>query len=382
MSENFDADSDGTLSDAEISSVTAINVQGKEITRLNGIEYFTALEDLSFYHNRVTNIDLSKNTALVSLDCRSNYLTRLDVSNSPSLRQLVIDDMYYTLQLLNISNTALTRINNSVLVELRTFIARNCKKLERFVNGYNGDRRTMINTIDLSGCISLTRLQISDNNITSLDLTDCTALQYLYCSSNQLAALDLSNNTSLTSVNCSPQKLPEKPIAFGSGTYPYKFAFSSIMPEALISGVIADSVHGYTSEGSLIDSNFSDGTAEFALLPAEIDYEYSTGSGDIVMLVNVPITASSSSSSSTAPVIMSSTLPNGVSGISYLAELYATGTHPITWTLTSGTLPRRPRTVIIRHSSGHSYADRRIYVHPSSPKLCWLCFCVLLGQDN
>lgn len=335
MSENFDADSDGVLSDSEISAVTAVNVRSMGISRLNGIEYFTALENLKFAVNKVTNIDLSKNTALVSLDCRENYLIRLDVSNSPSLRRLQIDDQNDTLQLLNISNTSLTRINTggNELWTLKTFIARNCKELEYFYSAFNS-----LNTIDLTGCKALTRLYINDNNITSLDLTDCTALKTPRCENNQLAALDLSNNTALTSVTCSPQKLPDKTIAFGSGTYPYKFAFSSIMPESLISGVISGSVHGYTSEGSLIDSNFSDGTAEFALLPAEIDYEYSTGSGDIVMSVNVPVTLSGTSSS-TAPVIMSSAIPNGVAGISYLAELYTSGTRPITWTLTSGTLP-------------------------------------------
>ena len=48
VSENFDADSDGVFSDAEISAVKAVNVEGMGISRLNGIEYFTALEDLNF----------------------------------------------------------------------------------------------------------------------------------------------------------------------------------------------------------------------------------------------------------------------------------------------------------------------------------------------
>ena len=88
VSENFDTNSDGTLSNAELAAVTEINVSNKNISRLNGIEYFTKLQILSCDRNNITNIDVSKNTELVSLNCNFNYLTRLDVSNSPNLNTL------------------------------------------------------------------------------------------------------------------------------------------------------------------------------------------------------------------------------------------------------------------------------------------------------
>ena len=380
VSENFDADSDGTLSDEEISAVKAVDVHSMGIARLNGIEYFTALEELNCRNNNITRLDVSNMTSLKRLVCTRNLLMKsLNASNCTSLTWLDCTtddyDVGTKLEIININGctsltgeydnenghrfiadlgatnysvtafyargcTALKELDVTALIKLKILDVSGCTALEGLSLNFNsGFTLTGVND-----CTALESLRFGDYStrvgyLQELDLSASTTLKRLEINENCLAALDLSHNTSLTYFICSPQKLPEKPIAFGSGTYPYKFAFSSIMPEDMISGVIPDSVHGYTSSGSLIDSNFSDGTAEFALLPAEIDYDYSTGSGDIFMSVNVPITASGSSSSSTVPAIMSSTLPNGVAGISYLAELYASGTHPITWTLTSGTLP-------------------------------------------
>ena len=59
----FDANSDGTLSDAEIAAVTKIETSGHGIHDMTGIEHFTALEELSCYEN-FTKLDLSKNRNL------------------------------------------------------------------------------------------------------------------------------------------------------------------------------------------------------------------------------------------------------------------------------------------------------------------------------
>lgn len=70
VSDNF-SDGSGYLNNSDISTVTYINVYEKGISSLKGIEYFTGL---------------------VSLDCRYNELTALDVTkkygfNGAVLRQ-------------------------------------------------------------------------------------------------------------------------------------------------------------------------------------------------------------------------------------------------------------------------------------------------------
>lgn len=59
-----------------------------EITDLKGIEYFTFLTDLSCHYNRLTSLDVSKNTALTRLICSNNELSSIDVSKNTALKWL------------------------------------------------------------------------------------------------------------------------------------------------------------------------------------------------------------------------------------------------------------------------------------------------------
>ena len=72
VSANCDTDSNGLLSDTEISKVTEISVDNLGIYELTGIEYFTALTSLSCSGNYLLYLDLSQNTKLTSLSCSDN----------------------------------------------------------------------------------------------------------------------------------------------------------------------------------------------------------------------------------------------------------------------------------------------------------------------
>lgn len=81
----FDTNSDGTLSDSEISAVTSISVYSMDIASLQGVEYFTALTDLLCSANQLATLDVSKNTALKTLTCGSQTLTAsLDLTGDSS----------------------------------------------------------------------------------------------------------------------------------------------------------------------------------------------------------------------------------------------------------------------------------------------------------
>ncbi|MEM5768851.1 MAG: hypothetical protein AAGU32_11285, partial [Bacillota bacterium] len=69
-------------------SVTSLNVSGKNISSLAGIEYFTALTSLNCSDNYLESLDVSNNTALTSLNCGFNQLTSLDVSGNTALTSL------------------------------------------------------------------------------------------------------------------------------------------------------------------------------------------------------------------------------------------------------------------------------------------------------
>ena len=144
---------DGGVLTANISGVTSLVVQSQNISDLTGIEDFTALEHLDCWSNQLTSLDVTQNTALTVLECSYNQLTSLDVSQ----------------------NTALTI----------------------FACGAN-----QLTTLDVSQNTALERLDCRNNQLTSVDLTQNTALEYLWCQSNQLTNLDVSQNTALGRLNC------------------------------------------------------------------------------------------------------------------------------------------------------------------------------------
>ena len=150
--EGFDTNNDSSLSDTEIAAVKKINCFRKRITNLKGIEYFTSLNNLWCAENKLTALDVSKNTALTDLYCSSNQLTTLDVSK----------------------NTALTDLDCG---------------------------RNQLTTLDVSKNTALTHLSCCNNQLTTLDVSKNTALTELSCDNNQLTSLDVSN-TDMDNLNC------------------------------------------------------------------------------------------------------------------------------------------------------------------------------------
>lgn len=76
----FDIDADGTLSENERLTVTTIEVRNSDITSLTGVECFTNLEILNCDNNKLTDLDVRKNTQLTHLRCNGNRISYLDLS--------------------------------------------------------------------------------------------------------------------------------------------------------------------------------------------------------------------------------------------------------------------------------------------------------------
>ena len=160
----FDKDGNGVLTPAERYAVTEIDVNSKNITSLKGIEFFPNLKKLNCGHNRLTSLDVSKNTVLQELVCWENQLTSLDASQ----------------------NTAL-------------------QELECFEN--------QLTSLDVSQNPALQKLSCWDNRLTSLDVSKNTELTYLKCSYNRMTELDVSKNTELTYLDCSYNRLTELDVS-------------------------------------------------------------------------------------------------------------------------------------------------------------------------
>ena len=218
---NFDKDGNDVLSPQEIAEVTEINVYNKSISDLTGIKYFTELETLMCYSNRLTSLDVSgctelkglicynnqlaeldvsENAALVELNCLNNDLTSLDVSDCTALTYLDCSDNRLTS--LDVSkNTALGWLNCSEN-QLRSLdVSKNTALGSLYCSG------NRLTSLDLSQNTNLKSLYCSENQLTSLDLSKNTKLNQLYCSGNRLTSLDVSKNTELGWLNCSGNRL-------------------------------------------------------------------------------------------------------------------------------------------------------------------------------
>lgn len=200
VSADFDKNSDGFLSAAEIGAVTDIRCRWRCIASLKGIEYFTSLQTLDCYSNQLTSLDLSANTALTTLNCGNNWLSFLNVSSNTALTNL---DCYNNeLTSLELSaNTALTSLdcskNQLTSLDLSANMALTALDC----------RNNQLASLDLSSNTSLTSLNCNGNQLASLELSANTALTTLYCNSNQLDSLDVSKNAALISLNCRGNQL-------------------------------------------------------------------------------------------------------------------------------------------------------------------------------
>lgn len=134
---DFDLNSNGYLTENEIDAVTEISVPMMNISSLKGIEYFTALTTLDCNSNKLTALDVTKNTALGNLICVGNQLSALNVANCTTL---------YTL---DCSENKLT-------------------------------------TLDVTKNTALQMLYCNDNQLTALDMTANTSLSTLYCHGNKI----------------------------------------------------------------------------------------------------------------------------------------------------------------------------------------------------
>jgi Leucine-rich repeat (LRR) protein len=76
---------DNYVTTANISDVDVLFIFDLNISDLTGIEDFTDLEYLRVQGNQLTSIDLSNNTALISLLIMDNQLSQLDLSNNPDV---------------------------------------------------------------------------------------------------------------------------------------------------------------------------------------------------------------------------------------------------------------------------------------------------------
>jgi len=166
-------------------------VQGRSISSLEGIESFSNLKNLHCESNILSELDLSQNPNIETLQCGGgNLFSSLDLSGITNLR--FIDCSYNGLTNLTINNN----LNLEVIF---------CDSNE-------------LTNIDLSGAPNLTFLACQINQLTSLDLSVVPLLDGLTCQLNQLTSLDISNNPELYRISCRDNSLINLNVSNGNNT--------------------------------------------------------------------------------------------------------------------------------------------------------------------
>lgn len=274
----FDTDGNGTLSDAERTAVTRLDIRQKGIVSLEGIGFFPELTYLNCIgnsitelpleqlphltsllcnENRITSLDLSQTPALELLHCHDNFLSSLDVSVLPNLKELACGDNPFT---------SLDLSHNQELAYLLYF---------------GGPLRTLT----LSNNDALIDLWCSYSLVSELDLSQAPNLQILGIERSDLRYLDLSANPYLTDVmaadnlllavragqslptfDLSAQRTVEVQIAAEETSYdltrlgiPIAPACLSEVTGAQLSGTVLTGI----SDGSTVTYRYTDGTATF-----------------------------------------------------------------------------------------------------------------------
>ena len=152
-------DSDGLLN-GQIASedaalVTYLDVSNKNITDLNGLRGFTALETLICNNNQISSLDLSLNTSLRELDCSNNVLTELNVGQNSSLIHL------------NANQNEISVLDLDNLQSLETlYLADNLLLTLKIKNGSNN----LIQEFDTSSNPNLLCIEVDENILTNIPL--------------------------------------------------------------------------------------------------------------------------------------------------------------------------------------------------------------------
>ncbi len=188
---------------SDVAEVTSIDISGflsdslrlfsidiiyaGNIHSINGIEHFVNLKVLDCSYNKLTELDISKNTMLIELSCSDNQLTDLDISNNTALTWLSCSNNQL-IELDTSNNTALTNIycSNNQLIEL-----------------------------DVSNNTELEELSCTGNKLTELDVFNNTELNGLWCYGNNLTKLDVSNNAALGYLDCLENNMHSPDVVIG-----------------------------------------------------------------------------------------------------------------------------------------------------------------------
>jgi len=198
---------------ANIQNLTSLDVSNLNISDLTGIEDFISLETLNCSTNKLFNLDMSNQPGLKTLNCSLNSLVDLtlinasnaafanmDARNNPKLSCIKVDNVAAASGKANWFKDASANYNLNCISN-KTYIPDDNFEAALIEKGY--DNGTLDNYVVTDSINTIQILDISNRNIFDLTgIADFIALDSLNCSVNKLNSLDISAIVNLKNLNC------------------------------------------------------------------------------------------------------------------------------------------------------------------------------------
>ena len=206
-------DSDGTVNQevltSDISGLSSLDVNSRNISDLTGIADFSSLTFLNCSNNELTVLNVNENKNLVELICFFNKLTLLQVSGAEALEILKCENNVLTgLDVSQNKSLSVLNCNGNELEKLNVNGANLLTDLECIGNN--------LSSIDISSNTEIQNFRCSDNLLSTLELSNNPGLQYFYCDRNQLSSIDLSGNPALLELDCHDNQINRLDVSFNS----------------------------------------------------------------------------------------------------------------------------------------------------------------------
>ena len=186
----------------ERSKVETIEVEGKNISRLEGIEAFPNLKVLNCGNNSIQKLDLRQNPELKTLICKKNQLTQLELSKNSQIDYLNCSwNQLKQLDVSNLEDLVNLDCSNNDLEQLDV-------KKSKWLGELNCSKNELTELdVDVTHKPNLIRVECQNNKLTSLILGENQMLEKLNCANNQLPQLNLNNMSALKELNCANNQL-------------------------------------------------------------------------------------------------------------------------------------------------------------------------------
>lgn len=243
----IDQNGDDEISIEEAENISVLLLSQHELVNIKGIEYFTNLIKLDCSTNNISELDISQNTNLRELICGKNGIRNLDLSNNPLL--IKIHCSYNPLIQLEVNHlTELTNIQ-CIASNLKTLNLSNNTKMT-FLDCSNN----ILTELNLTNNPLLKSLSCNSNHLTQIDLTSNVLLDSFTINNNQLSSLNLANNSKLTSWFCENNKL--ETLYIKNNTI-YNF-WSGFAGNPMLKHICMDDNEKEYIEGKAIEYGYSD----------------------------------------------------------------------------------------------------------------------------